>query len=76
MINNDFMSDDNKTNEELLKEVKKLRQLEEDRETRRKEEAEKKQAKKRTEKRMIWGCSLIICVPFIIFVLYITAVSS
>ena len=35
MINNDFMSDDNKTNKELLEEVKKLRQLEEDRETRR-----------------------------------------
>tara|TARA_A100000172_G_scaffold20100_2_gene11258 strand:- start:369 stop:569 length:201 start_codon:yes stop_codon:yes gene_type:complete len=38
------MSDDNKTNKELLEEVKKLRQLEEDKETRRKKEEEKKKA--------------------------------
>ena len=33
MINNKFMSDDNKTNEELLKEVKKLREIVEEKET-------------------------------------------
>ena len=67
------MSDDNKTNEELLEEVKKLRKLEEEREARRVAGIEKKLAQKKTEKRMIWGCSLIIFVPFFIFILWALA---
>ena len=57
------MSDDNKTNEELLEEVKRLRQLEEDRDTRRKEEAEKKKKKK-----ALIGCITIMSIPIIFFV--------
>ena len=49
------MNDDNKTNKELLEEVKKLRQLEED----------KKKSKER-EDAIVGGCSLIIFIPFLI----------
>ena len=60
------MSDDNKTNEELLKEVKRLRQLEEDK-------ANEKLVKKTTEKRIAWGCSGIIFVIFIILFIVIAS---
>ena len=65
MINNDFMSDDNKTNEELLEEVKKLRQLEEEREARRLAEIEKKALKEKKQWKQvkyIWGFLIIFFV--------------
>jgi hypothetical protein len=52
------MSDDNKINEELLEEVKKLRQLEEDKK-------KKKELTKGQEVFLI-GCGAIIIVPMLI----------
>ena len=55
------MTDDNKTNEELLEEVKKLRKIEEDREDRRLSKIEK--GKRRNRFWIIWniiGWSIII----------------
>jgi len=57
------MSEDKKTNEELLEEVKKLRKIEEDRD-------KKKEDKKRNEFRAIGGCSLMIALPVIIFIVF------
>ena len=57
------MSDDNKTNEELLKEVKKLRQLEEKRD---------KGLVGRNEP-LAWVLSVIIVVPMLFFLIFLFA---